>query len=106
MVVDNTNPDIESRLRYIDVAKAAGVACRCFVMSTSLEHARHNERFREMTDHKHEPISEMVFNSYKSKYKEPSVGEGFMEIVNVNFVPCFADMKHHEALYRQFLLEK
>jgi len=30
--------------RYVDVAKTANVDCRCFVMSTALEHARHNER--------------------------------------------------------------
>jgi len=32
--------------RYVDVAKASGVVCRCFVMSTTAEHARHNERVR------------------------------------------------------------
>lgn len=30
--------------RYVDVAKAAGVPCRCFVMQCSAEHCQHNER--------------------------------------------------------------
>ncbi len=44
VVVDNTNPDRESRQRYIDAA--GKVPCRCFVMATAFEHAKHNERVR------------------------------------------------------------
>lgn len=44
VVVDNTNPDIPSRQRYINVAKSKGVPIRCFVMTTDKEHARHNNK--------------------------------------------------------------
>lgn len=105
VVVDNTNLSIEERARYIDCAKKSGVSCRCFVFTTTIEHCRHNERFRQMTSKSHQKINEMIFNQIKKKYEEPSMSEGFTEIVNVNFVPNFSSKKE-ETYYRYFLLEK
>ncbi|ELU14683.1 hypothetical protein CAPTEDRAFT_176929 [Capitella teleta] len=105
VVVDNTNPDTESRARYLEVAKKAGVPSRCFLMSSSPTHCKHNERFREMTDKSHQSINDMILNSYKSKFIAPTLEEGFREIVKVNFVAEFDD-KNHEKLYKSFLLEK
>ena len=39
----------------------------------------------------------MVFNTYKSKFSEPALGEGFSEIVKVHFTPLF-DNDHHAQL--------
>lgn len=65
VVIDNTNPDKESRKRYIDAAKKFKCIIRCFVMNTSVKHAKHNNLFRELTDSNHTVINEMVFNSFK-----------------------------------------
>ncbi|WAR02732.1 PNKP-like protein [Mya arenaria] len=105
VAVDNTNPDVESRARYLTAAKAQGVPCRCFVFTTTLQHAKHNERFREITDKSHQPINDMIMNSFKGKYKAPEMSEGYKEMVKVNFVPKFTDEKL-KLLYRMFLLEK
>uniref|UniRef100_A0A182JRT7 FHA_2 domain-containing protein n=1 Tax=Anopheles christyi TaxID=43041 RepID=A0A182JRT7_9DIPT len=105
VAVDNLSPDVESRKRYVLLANRAKISVRCFLMDVGYKHARHNNEFREMTDRSHSAISEMVFNSYKSKFQEPTVAEGFAEIVKVKFVPKFAS-KSHEDLYRMFLLEK
>ncbi|CAJ1066155.1 bifunctional polynucleotide phosphatase/kinase [Xyrichtys novacula] len=103
VAVDNTNPDPESRKRYLDVAKAAGVPCRCFNFSASLEEAKHNNRFREMapSDTKHAKVSDMVFHSYKKHFVAPSLSEGFSEILQIHFVPNFKDSQS-ETLFRQF----
>ncbi|KAL6424763.1 hypothetical protein ACFW04_010012 [Cataglyphis niger] len=44
VVIDNTNPDPASRQRYTDISKKRNVPIRCFVMTTSIEHAKHNNK--------------------------------------------------------------
>ncbi|XP_029570086.1 LOW QUALITY PROTEIN: bifunctional polynucleotide phosphatase/kinase-like [Salmo trutta] len=65
VVVDNTNPDPESRKWYVAVSQSLGVSCRCFNFSASLEQAKHN-RFREMAPSttKHLKVNDMIFRSY------------------------------------------
>lgn len=46
VVIDNTNPDPPSRLRFLTVAKSKNIPVRCFVMKTPIEHAKHNNRVR------------------------------------------------------------
>lgn len=74
-------------------------------MITSEGQSKHNIVFRELTDPSHSTINDMVFNGYKSKFEEPSISEGFKQIVRVNFVPEF-DNIDHENLYKLYLLEK
>ncbi|XP_056612979.1 bifunctional polynucleotide phosphatase/kinase [Triplophysa dalaica] len=103
VAVDNTNPDLESRKRYVDVCQDAGVPCRCFNFTASLEQAKHNNRFREMvpsaTSHVH--VNDMLIHSYKKKLVPPSLSEGFSEILQIHIVPSFSD-KRSEFLFMQF----
>lgn len=104
-VVDNTNPDQGSRRKFVDIAKNMGIKVRCFQMNTSYHHSRHNNLFRELTDTTHQKISEVVFNSYKLKFAEPKLTEGFSEIVKVNCVPKIED-EELKNLYHSYLCEK
>ncbi|KAH0626688.1 hypothetical protein JD844_001795 [Phrynosoma platyrhinos] len=90
-----------SKNKYIECAKEVGVPCRCFLFTASLEQAKHNNRFREMTEKGHVPVNDIVLNTYKSKYVAPSLEEGFSEILKIHFVPTFTDSQM-ESLYRQF----
>nr|XP_045608307.1 uncharacterized protein F21D5.5-like [Procambarus clarkii] len=105
VVIDNTNPDAESRKRYIDSAKKMNIPVRCFVFNTSKDHSRHNNKFREFLGADHSKVNDMIYNMYKSKFQEPTLKEGFDDIVRVNFVPKFRTSKEKE-LYKMFLLEK
>uniref|UniRef100_A0A6B0VDF1 Putative polynucleotide kinase 3' phosphatase n=1 Tax=Ixodes ricinus TaxID=34613 RepID=A0A6B0VDF1_IXORI len=107
VVIDNTNPDVDSRKRFTELARKYGCECRCFVMDCSLERAKHNNEFREikLKGEPHASVNDMVLYSHRSKFKEPELSEGFSEILKINFVPQFGDPED-EKLYRLFLKDK
>lgn len=100
VVIDNTNGSVSARERYISVAKSKNIPVRCFVMTTSYEHCKHNNRYRELTDKSHAQIGEMLINQYKKEFQEPKITEGFQEIVQVHFD---VDRSGLQELYWQFL---
>jgi bifunctional polynucleotide phosphatase/kinase len=104
-VIDNTNPDVASRKRFIDVAKKHSVPIRCFLFNVTYDQAKHNNIFRELTGSSHQKISDMIYNIYKKNYVEPSKKEGFNEIIRVNFLPKFPS-SDYETLYKMYLVEK
>uniref|UniRef100_A0A914VYX0 Bifunctional polynucleotide phosphatase/kinase n=1 Tax=Plectus sambesii TaxID=2011161 RepID=A0A914VYX0_9BILA len=108
VIVDNTNPDKESRKRYVDMAKESKVDCRCFVMTCDYDQALHHVKFRNImgTDKEHKDVNEMVLRMHKSKVQEPTLAEGFSEIVKVNFVPNFKAGSDAQKIFRMVLVEK
>ncbi|XP_060859894.1 uncharacterized protein F21D5.5-like [Metopolophium dirhodum] len=103
VVIDNRHPDVASRKQFIEIAKNLKVPCRVFLMKVSKEHAKHNSKFRELTDKLHTSVSEGAIDLYFSKFQKPTKKEGIKEIVPINFVPHFKD-HNHEKLYKMFLL--
>lgn len=103
VVIDNTNPDLESRARYISIAKKHKVPCRCFVMNTTLEHAKHNLAFRKAITNSRQDVNSKILGAFKNKYKNPELKEGFQEIVQVDFIPTF-NSSEEEELYQKFLV--
>ena len=73
---------------------------------TSIAHAKHNNRFREITQKGggHAKVNDLAFNMYKSKFCEPTLSEGFTEIVKAEIAPAFRDKKK-EQLYKMFLVD-
>lgn len=103
VVVDNTNPDEDSRQQFIHIAKKHGLPIRCFVMKTSLDHAQHNLKFRYYSDESIPPIPDMAFNIYKKKFKMPELSEGFDDVIEIEFIPIFVS-SDDETAYKKFLI--
>ena len=105
VVVDNTNPDVAARSCYIQLATKHNIPVRVFWLITSVDHCKHNNLFRQITDKSksHQKIDDRVLNIYQSRFQEPKLEEGVKEIVKVRIIPTFTD-KYHENLYFQFLV--
>ena len=106
IVIDNTNPDVDSRKRYLTVAEKHKIPMRCFVFTATIAHCKHNNRFRELKNignSKYKPINDIAFNTYLARYIQPDVIEGFTEIVQVNFLPDFEGTEDAE-LYSYYLV--
>ena len=106
-VIDNTHVDVEARRKFLEVAKELKYPVRAFIMTTTFEHAKHNNIFREIIDtsKEHAKIGEPLLHQYKNKYQAPSINEGFDEVVKINFVPEFKFEEHREIYYK-YLQEK
>ena len=82
IVIDNTNPDPETRKLYIDLGNKYNYTIRCFVMITSEEHSKHNNMYRFLYQEK-EKVPDLVYRIYKKKHKAPELSEGFKDIVYI-----------------------
>lgn len=106
VVIDNTNPDVDSRKRYLAVAEKHNIPTRCFVFTASIAHCKHNNRFRELKNignSVYKPVNDIAFNTYSARYNQPDISEGFTEIVQVNFIPDFKNTEDAE-LYSNYLV--
>ena len=106
VVIDNTNPDVDSRKRYLTVAGKYNTPTRCFLFTASIPHCKHNNKFRELKsigNSGYKPVNDIAFNSYSARYNQPDVSEGLSEIIRVNFIPDFQSTEDTE-LYSQYLV--
>lgn len=101
VVIDNTNPSPSVRCRYIDIAETAGVPCRCFHFTTSLEIAKHMNEFREKYTKGGRPhVPGVAYNMFKKHFVAPSRDEGFSAIVTVDFVRSHPN-DEHKAMFEE-----
>jgi bifunctional polynucleotide phosphatase/kinase len=83
VIIDNTNPDISTRKKYIDIAKKYNINIRCIYMTTSIELSKHNNAYRFFIGEK-EYIPDIVYKIYSKKFQMPTLMEGFTEVINVD----------------------
>lgn len=99
VIIDNTNPNKETRKLYINLAKEKGIPVRIFLMETPENLAIHNNNYRGFLDGN--TISSIAFRMFKSKFEEPTLDEGIKEIVKIPFIPTFKN-DNHKQLFMKF----
>lgn len=80
VIIDNTNPDKKTREKFIKLAQKYKYKITCVEMKTSLLESLHNNYFRSFNFNK-QLIPKIAYNVYKSKYKTPTLIEGFNRII-------------------------
>lgn len=81
-VVDNTNPTVSNRARYIGPAKAAGFHVVGYLMRTTTEDAIRRNAARTGRQH----IPEVAIRGTYGRVEMPSHNEGFDELFAVEIV--------------------
>jgi bifunctional polynucleotide phosphatase/kinase len=88
VAIDNTNPSIEDRARFIKLARERKVPVRAFVMQHTEALANHMNILRSRLGIVPR-VSSVAYNIFKSRYQPVDTIEGFDEIVNVEPVADF-----------------
>ncbi|KAL2270641.1 hypothetical protein VTJ83DRAFT_12 [Remersonia thermophila] len=89
VVVDNTNPDPDTRAQWIALARKHKVPIRCLWFRTPLQLCEHNATVRslneKMNPEARQALPKLAFNGFASRFKEPKVAEGFQDVIPVDF---------------------
>ncbi|KAB8070236.1 polynucleotide kinase 3 phosphatase-domain-containing protein [Aspergillus leporis] len=89
VVVDNTNADPETRAHWIEVAKEFNVPIRCVYFSASPTLCRHNNAVRaanqSLNPESRALLPGIAFGDFGRRHKEPTMSEGFKDIIRVDF---------------------
>ncbi|KAL3463222.1 polynucleotide kinase 3 phosphatase-domain-containing protein [Aspergillus heterothallicus] len=92
VVVDNTNADPETRALWLDVAKQFDVPIRCVYFSASPALCKHNNAVRAanktLNPESRTLLPGIAFGDFGKRFKEPTLSEGFQDIIRVDFRFC------------------
>ena len=80
--IDNTNPSLETRQKYIQLCKDNKIPIRCIYFNIDLQTAKFLNLYRANVSDKN--IPEISYNVYKKNFIEPTLKEGFKEM----FITC------------------
>lgn len=84
VIIDNTNPSMETRKYYIDLAKSNGYEVYCYFFDFPKILSRHLNQMRaQMTHCQVKPIPLIAIHTYYKKLVKPSLAEGFDEILSM-----------------------
>jgi bifunctional polynucleotide phosphatase/kinase len=97
VVIDNTNPSVEARKVYIDLASKYNATIRCVRFDHSMKLAEHNSGYRNFkTNNKTDVIPVIVFRVFNKNYVEPTHAEGFDSIDVVPTNNCSDDPLYYK----------
>lgn len=99
VVVDNTNPQAQTRAEYAAIARALGVPVSCVWFDTPDDICRHLSTHREkISGGETARLSSVVFNVFRGRFAPPdAAAEGFEHVLRVGWVPRFRDAAQRSA---------
>ncbi|KAL4760806.1 putative DNA 3'-phosphatase Tpp1 [Aspergillus foveolatus] len=104
VVVDNTNADVETRAQWIGVAKEFNVPIRCVYFTAPPALCKHNNAVRaantSLNPESRTLLPGIAFGDFVKRFKEPSLAEGFQDIVRVDF--RFRGDDDAKSLWKQY----
>lgn len=77
VIFDATNPTVEKRKEYVDLAKKYSLPVRCIVLKTDITESMFRNNKREKV------IPKITYYVFRKRYKEPSIDEGFVEVISI-----------------------
>jgi len=80
VIIDNTNVTSNDRKKYIDIAKKYNYKIKCILVTTSIDLCKHNNYYRRFKTNL-DIVPDIAYNYMKKNYQEPSLNEGYSEII-------------------------
>jgi bifunctional polynucleotide phosphatase/kinase len=77
IIYDSTNPTIIKRKEYIDVANKYKIQVRCIDVKTDITESMFRNNKRDKV------IPKITYYVFRKKYEEPTMSEGFSEIITI-----------------------
>ena len=82
IIVDNTNPEKETRKYYIEIARAKGYKIYCYFFDFPKILSFHLNQMRtQMSHNKIKPVPDIPIHTYYKKLQKPTTSEGFDDII-------------------------
>ncbi|EPX70591.1 DNA kinase/phosphatase Pnk1 [Schizosaccharomyces octosporus yFS286] len=91
VVVDNTNPTIEAREAWVELAKRFNIPARCVYVEVPELLAKHNNTFRYIQQ-EIKGLPEVAYTSFRSRFQKPTTKEGFQDVEIVPFI-CLPELE-------------
>lgn len=98
IIIDQTNPDKETRKKWIDLANEYNYKVRLILMTTSKELSKHNNCFRHIVFNV-KRVPDIAYNIYTSKFVKPSISEGIDEIIEMHCLQYGGPTNYNYYLY-------
>jgi len=86
IVIDNTNYDINMRIKYINIAKKYDYKIKCIYFDIPIDVCKHNMYYRSFK-YKQTIIPEIAYRKYNKNFIKPSKKEGYDDIKTITDLP-------------------
>ena len=101
VIVDNTNRDKDIRDKFIEVSKEHAIPIYCIVFNCTFDQSFHNSIYRHLTNPNINIIPKIAYYTYRKKYEEPDIEEGFEKIIK--YTPSIYKKDINEEVYNMHL---